>query len=532
MSVTVSDLMKLPCLSRARVLAGHNALPRIVTGLSVLEYSTPSDIQQQFFERTEFSGSELVLTGFCSIANDVDAQCMNIRRLAAAGEVGLILYYVGLFMPKVDQRLIDLANELNYVLICMPENDLTLRYSEVIQEVMDAVFSDSRNSHTFAVDVLEEMSRLPKSQQSVKTLLRILSDRLRANVLIADANYQALSAASWPRNQPFSWDALLERARRQPEESCLTDDETGLSFHTYRAELKTDANSPLLMFVFSEGGRPETAILEQAAESLRIGMGVWGKGHNRIDPTELLSAIIQDEPIKMRRLGSLYHIDVEALSDTWIIRSLRGEKLARLMEPVKEVAASYARIELCAEYENDIVLFPVGKFTLRDQEEMAAAITSFLKNNKLDAKLTRCPALQRTSDVKYAYELNCSYLRDAVIVFPARTTFSVSEVEFVKECRDIASAGRSSIRRYTSMLDRIAAGRDGAEILDTLACFLLDRNSSITETAAALFVHKNTVKYRLQKAGDLLGFRIGDIPQSKNLMYAIALRRLLDGLPA
>ena len=97
----------------------------------------------------------------------------------------------------------------------------------------------------------------------------------------------------------------------------------------------------------------------------------------------------------------------------------------------------------------------------------------------------------------------------------------------MKECREIAAQGRDAVRRYLSLLDPILSGKDGEEIITTLAVFLLDQNSSITETAAYLFVHKNTVKYRLQKAGNLLGFHVGDIPQSKNLIYALALRRIM-----
>ena len=67
--------------------------------------------------------------------------------------------------------------------------------------------------------------------------------------------------------------------------------------------------------------------------------------------------------------------------------------------------------------------------------------------------------------------------------------------------------------------------------MDTLSAYLLDENSSVTQTAEHLFVHKNTVKYRLQKADNLLGFRVGDIPQSKNLLYALALRRILQRQP-
>ena len=126
--------------------------------------------------------------------------------------------------------------------------------------------------------------------------------------------------------------------------------------------------------------------------------------------------------------------------------------------------------------------------------------------------LTRCPSLRRTSDVKYAYEINQTCLEDAQKVFPLRTFFMSAEIELVKECRDIATGGRERMAWYTSLLDALPPGREGQDLIHTLSVFLLDKGSSITETAAQLFVHKNTVKYRLQKASDLLGFRIGEIP--------------------
>ena len=157
----------------------------------------------------------------------------------------------------------------------------------------------------------------------------------------------------------------------------------------------------------------------------------------------------------------------------------------------------------------------------------AAALVDFCREHEIPVKITRCPLLQNTADVKYAYEMNHAYLNDAIRVFPLRSFFTISEIEFVKECREIAEAGKESVRWYTALLDPFQDGRDGPEILRTLEVYLLDQNSSIVETASQLFVHKNTVKYRLQKAGDILGFRIGDVPQSKNLIYALSLRRIM-----
>ena len=158
MSLTVAQLVELPCLRRAKVLAGHSGLDRIVNSITVLEYANPTPMQKTLFESIDFWGGELILTGFCNVADDVEAQCANIRMFAAAGEVGMVLYYVGLILPRVDPRLIQLADELGFVLICMPENEPNLRYSEVIHEAMDAIVRDELNNPTFTIDLLEQMT--------------------------------------------------------------------------------------------------------------------------------------------------------------------------------------------------------------------------------------------------------------------------------------------------------------------------------------------------------------------------------------
>ena len=123
MSVTVSDILKLPSMRDARVSGGESGLGRIVDSVSVLEYAQPSLTLTELFDNIEFMGNELVITAFATIKDDVEAQCANIRSMSEVGEVGMILYYVGIIMPSVDQRLVKLADELDFVLICMPENE-------------------------------------------------------------------------------------------------------------------------------------------------------------------------------------------------------------------------------------------------------------------------------------------------------------------------------------------------------------------------------------------------------------------------
>ena len=65
---------------------------------------------------------------------------------------------------------------------------------------------------------------------------------------------------------------------------------------------------------------------------------------------------------------------------------------------------------------------------------------------------------------------------------------------------------------------------------DTLSIFLLDGDSSVTRTAELLFLHKNTVKYRIQRISDLLGYHPDKMPETVKLYQAVAVRRLLYGV--
>ena len=105
----------------------------------------------------------------------------------------------------------------------------------------------------------------------------------------------------------------------------------------YRAELSPGS---MKLLIFSERGKIDPLLWKQTAEGVRLSMGVWGKQHDQTDLSELVRAILMDEPIKMRRLGDLYHIDVEALSDMWILKSQTTQKLSRWVKQIRELSGN------------------------------------------------------------------------------------------------------------------------------------------------------------------------------------------------
>lgn len=54
MSITVSDLLRLPSLRQATVIGGHGGLNKIVTSISVLESVDPDFLVDGLFRKGEF----------------------------------------------------------------------------------------------------------------------------------------------------------------------------------------------------------------------------------------------------------------------------------------------------------------------------------------------------------------------------------------------------------------------------------------------------------------------------------------------
>ncbi len=70
----------------------------------------------------------------------------------------------------------------------------------------------------------------------------------------------------------------------------------------------------------------------------------------------------------------------------------------------------------------------------------------------------------------------------------------------------------------------------GTALVETVSAFL-EQTSSLEATARALFVHPNTVRYRLRRVTEVSGYAPSDPRQALTLRVALALGRLADAHP-
>jgi len=539
MRVTVKTLLNLPSLSHAKVIAGENGLDNTVDSISVLEYAEPTALQESFFSHNEFYGNEIAITGFFNIKDDVNAQCQTIKRLHQVGEVGLILYYVGIFMPKVDQKLIDLSNELDFTLICMPENRFDLKYSEVIYEVIETIVKNKLHDPYFVSEMLERISKLPDHQRSMDTILRMASDRMTCSLYLVDSHFNSLNLANWPAISNITvhkiastYSSSLSDLPTLPTSIVIERDICICS-----RMIQSENASPLYLIMVKENGMLSPNLCDQAEEIIQLFINIWSKGHGNIGTDELVKAILNDEPIKMRRLAEILSINVQAIHHLIIIETTQtinpSRKLALFklwQKNVPEVVSLYFDVTFTGIYNDTFVIFLGGDKVKQACNHVREALLEMLSENTPNAyTLVTSYGHANTTEVRRSFLLCNDYLSSAKLIFPLKTSITLQELEFAKYCYETITSGEKSIADATNILTPLTENDQFNDALcHTLAVYLLDAASNVALTATLLYVHKNTIKYRIRRINEQLKFDINKMPEQYNLYRAIAVRRLFE----
>lgn len=514
MSITMQDVLKLSALKGCQILAGQSALQKTVASVSVLEYSKPTLVQSEIYQHIRFSNDEIVLTAFASVRDDVNAQCRNIETLAAAGEIGIILFYVGIIIPEVDPAVIDLANRLNFLIVMMPKNAPELTYSSVISEILFSVYNDQITNPNFSSEIVEKVSKMPKSRRNLNTVLRLLSDQLKVSLALVDARKNLVCVENWPRTNKINWLGWMGDNQHESSEVSFYQDKLGSSEKWQLAILK-------------EQGQMTQLIQQRILETVRIALNLWGEDVSRDSPTaQLISAIMQARYQRAMQLAKQCHLNVHNFTTLLI---LNGRAVS--MWSQRDIRQFAADIEpfigpcLCEYYHDDIVVITTTKNAVSDEREaLEQHLESYRSSSKDELVSVSFNHLDSLKQLTAAYEQAADSFTALQLIFPRRQSFNSGDIEFVHHCQSMVSQETSWLAARVQRLERL-----NADLQQTLLTFLLDDNRNIELTAGDLFVHPNTVKYRLKKLDQYFGFKVGRMPESLELYQLAACLRIMRG---
>lgn len=528
MSITVRECLKLPSLRNAEVLAGHAGLDQYVSTVSVLEYAKTFAMANPLF-----LGNEIILTAFISIKDDVDAQCEAIRRLHAVGEAAIVLYYVDYYMENVDQKLISVANELDFPLIVMPRNDYSLRYSDVITEVLMHIFRDQQNETRFATQLLQQISMMREQQRSISGILRLLSDRCQYTFLLVDEDGRDCGFAPWPMS-------INEEFRNSVYDHIDESDDFPVTFLwkdcnyvICKNSFATKMKSRFTLFSIMAAGTTEDTKLLQASEVLQSSYDIWDDDLRKKTQDDLVRMVLVEPADEVYRFANSMRLDLHPLRIMWVICPSPAEKYtygsadrANIKYEIKKHLRANRKTGIVDTFDNSVVAFMNDDKYLEFDKDLCESLTKYLQEQYPGMILTWCGALDSITDAKRAYLLLEEYFPTACAIYAHKTVLTQRELSFAGNCHDTLHRATVLPEKYRLILKPLQ-GRDEKTAIDTLSAYLIDADKNIAATAKYLHVHESTVKYRLNNIKRKLGYDIAEMPGVYSLYKALALNRLL-----
>jgi len=535
----VSDCLNLSALREAKVVAGHRGLNKIVSSVSVLEYADISLLVDGLF-----LGNELIISALVSIKDDVEAQCRLIHRLHEVGEVGLILYYTGIFVQCLDKRLLQTADELDFPLICMPENRFDFRYSEAISEILGLVIKDQMKETYFVTGIIDRIAQLQEKQQTIGAVMRMLSDRLHCTLLLANHNMEQRGFAAWPMASRWAYkeilDEYLQNQQLPPLESSVSITINDITLYINHISITFETEPIMYLIAVNEHHPLLVYHLKQAAEVIQIFINDWQYDFGIADSHALMQAILEDDPPRMRRVAKALNIDVSSIHTMWVLKEV-GSKVNTVIELQQKQNRSIKRTMITKSFlqehrklvlvdtVNDSVIAFMNDSLFHDEDDgLEKTFMEVLRYKDQDSLLVVCTNLMTTSDVRNAYKLLQTCLDTCHRIYPYKRIIYLNELQFAEQCMSILEQGEASASSYLLPLKPLQAQEDSNELIDTLSAFLLDAQCNMQQTGERLFLHKNTVKYRINKIRQRIGYDISKMPGAYKLYLAVALYRLLN----
>ncbi len=401
MEITVANCLQLPSLQQAKVLGGSKGLNRPVYSISVLETANAVG----YLSDSIVLGEEMVITGFLATPDNAELQCDIMRILNKGGESALILFYVGVFVKVVSEKLIALADELEFPLICMPENRADIPYSDVIRDVMELIIRRKLRANAWYGDPDREAEA-----EYVQALMD--NDRFAIRRMHQYANFPGEKM----RSLRFFWEAEPEKTAGDKELGKVV---LGLVRSHYSA----------------------------------LGIEAYAAVYN----TAIVVLLTNDK---------------------------KNEELDALHERLNEACPG-----------------------------ILMAVLDSLSGP--DAMRDACTLCYRT-------------LHAAKQIFTRKQRFTRHDLGFAQTCLHMLSFGAEGLAAYRTLIAPLRAldAETNGELMETLSTLLLDAQKSTAETAKYLFLHPNTVQYRLHKIREILGGDIFSFSMQYELTIALALHRL------
>ncbi|CAM4331143.1 PucR family transcriptional regulator [Saccharibacillus endophyticus] len=482
--VTVSELLRMPLLGQAKVVGGAQGLSRPVRCIDIIEVP---DLKGWVKEGV------LMLTTAYSIRHDPSRLTDMIRTLAQGGAAGLAIKPAR-FLNEIPKEALLASEEAGLPLIELPPE---IPYTDITQAVMEQVLDRQAVLLRRADEIYRKLTRMVLENSGIQAVQDQVSALLGTSTAVVDYAGCTLVASpvGWDyrtAEHPQEWNIDVDRrsvARLLVDKREL-DELEGVAIEQFRLVLAlelmrdkivADTESRLRGNFIDELMTPPGLSRHEAEQRGRqLGM----------NPAQMWQVVVIE--------GDL------SPDETGLIRLLQQEAASRGVKPHVEFRSNRAILFL--------PMFASKETTTLEETHVWTSVVKDWMRSK-ESGLSRCRA--GIGRPKWLWDIHEGYSE-------ARSALSISnklsggeltdyeEIELYHLLRGTADdvGFKALFERRLGKLKQYDEDH-GGDLLRTLFFYLKSRGSLI-DTANHLFIHRNSVKYRLERIRDIAGFDLND----------------------
>lgn len=512
MIVTLNDVLHLAALNGAAVLSGQRYLWRKITSVRVLRVADGVDHEEGFDK------NELAVTSFDGVWEDPIRQHQFIREIARNGIVGLILFSSVPGRKAIRADVIEVAETLSLPILCLPGKNDPMLCGEIVGSV-DKLLRDVESENSLSVAMLECMSQSPRWEQSIQSAVKMLADWMAASIILTDINRNVIAYADYGDANSLTVFRQLKTLPAQENGEPLFLD----GAYIYYAELRQPEGTNYQLYAL-RAVRMERQEMRALVNAMHFAIRLWGQQIS-CTTTELVKSMLQDEPLKKCRLASLFHINVTDMDALWILHCEHKDELSLnyKLDAIRHLGIMKRTLTLTDVFESSIIIFLETPKVL---EQVHLLQQDILQVAEEEDVLFCIGNLPNTAEVRNVYSMYVKYVSDAKKIYPKCRIMSDAHLNMANRCRELMLISPNYSDIMLSPVYRANGKTKPQEMVKFLAAYLLDADMDLNVLAESLYLHRNTVKYRVNALSDVFGFALGTFPSTYDLMLVSGVQRL------
>lgn len=559
--ITIEDALHLKQFRNAKVVAGRTGLSRVIKSVNVMEVP---DIFRWVKE------GELLLTTVFAIRDDIDAQRELIPTLAKHGLAGIAIK-PGRYIEEIPKMMIAQADECNFPLIELP---LEASFSDLMEPILSEILNAQTIFLKKSLEIHERLMDVVLHGGGLQEIITSLAIQVRNPVALLNPvlEIQAVELMNFlEQEQLFSWVEMSQTWRLKDEfqngEWQLADNiwlEGRIKDHMVQLRGKQikQLSIPIMVsrenygyiYVWEMDGALETGDLISIERSVTVAAMEILNQQNIFEVErryrsdllhDLLNGRYESEEIIISR-GKTLNWDLNQTFSVIVFELWRFDQqslsrqdhlnLNRLLWSVNNYIENRPEQILFAEWGNRLVLLhalPKSK-SYNEFDQFRSYLTkTIMEINELITQYQQKCHIGVSSLSKGISRLKQCYKEAKEAVRVAKLINSAEEAIYYEKLgiyRLLHKINPNDLKHFLN--DNLGQlieydQSHNTELVETLDVYF-QCNGNLREMARNLFVHYNTVLYRLERIQKILHLDLNDRNSRLNLEVALKIVHTLN----